>query len=217
MTSSPWKYFFLHNLGRSFHIWWQIEVALNGLNFPKWLPDWCQNNFWTRKDIKIMSGSWKMHNTKGYILSFWSTFYIKKLRSYGNFKIWPIFGPDDVINDVINTKNYTDLARYKIHIPVKFGVDCSNGATCIVNITDKQTDERAIGDCILAKICYYNAHCNGDSENWSIVDYIDVWLVWKSIGLHVLADDANALYLFFTHSTCLVTWWPSYWTFELEN
>ena len=75
---------------------------------------------------------------------------------------------------------------------------------------DKQTNERAIGDCILAKICYYNAHCNGDSENWSIVDYIDVWLVWKSIGLHVLADDANALYPLFTHSTCLVTWWPSY-------
>ena len=83
--------------------------------------------------------------------------------------------------------------------------------------THRQTDERAIGDCILAKICYYNAHCNGDSENWSIVDYIDVWLVWKSIGLHVLADDANALYPLFTHSTCLVTWWPSYWTFELEN
>ena len=78
-------------------------------------------------------------------------------------------------------------------------------------------NERAIGDCILAKICYYNAHCNGDSENWSIVDYIDVWLVWKPIGLHVLADDANALYPLFTHSTCLVTWWPSYWTFELEN
>ena len=142
MTSSPWKYFFLHNLGRSFHIWWQIEAALNGLNFPKWLPDWCQNNFWTSKHIQIMSGSWKMHNTKGYILSFWSTFYLKNWRSFDNFKIWPIFLPDDVINDVINTKNYTDLARYKIHIPVKFGVDCSNGATCIVNITDKQTDKQ---------------------------------------------------------------------------
>ena len=70
-----------------------------------------------------------------------------------------------IIHDVINTKNYTDLARSKTHICVKFGVDCSNSATGIVNITDKQTDEKAIGDCILAKICYYNAHCNGDSEN----------------------------------------------------
>ena len=62
--------------------------------------------------------------------------------SYDNFKIWPIFRRDDVIDDVNNTKNYTDLARYKIHICAKFGVDCLNGATCIVNITDKQTDKQ---------------------------------------------------------------------------
>ena len=37
--------FFLHNLGRSFHIWWQIEAALSGLDFSKWPPDWCKNNF----------------------------------------------------------------------------------------------------------------------------------------------------------------------------
>ena len=54
-------------------------------------------------------------------------------------------------------------------------------------VTNKQTDERAIGDCVLAKISEYNTHCNGDCDNWNIVDYIDVWLVWKSIGLHVLA------------------------------
>ena len=29
MTSSPWKYFFLYNLGRSFKIWCQIEASLN--------------------------------------------------------------------------------------------------------------------------------------------------------------------------------------------
>ena len=33
----------------------------------------------------------------------------------------------------------------------------------------------------------HDAHSIGDSDNWNIVDYIDVWLVWKSIGLHVLA------------------------------
>ena len=62
--------------------------------------------------------------------------------------------------------------------------------------TDRQTDERAIGDCVLAKICLYDIHCNGDSDNWNIVYYIDLWLLWKSIGLHVLADDANPLYPF---------------------
>ena len=65
------------------------------------------------------------------------------------------FGSDDVIDDVINTKNYTDLAKSKIHIPIKFGVDCSNCATCIVTITDKQgkkqTDERAIEIAYLPK------------------------------------------------------------------
>ena len=44
----------------------------------------------------------------------------------------------------------------KIHIWVKFGDDWSNGATCILLTTsirtDKQTDEKAIGDCVLAKI-----------------------------------------------------------------
>ena len=97
-----------------------------------------------------MSGSRKIYNTKGYILSFWSTFYLKNWRSYGNFKFWHIFGPDDVIDDVINTKNYTDLARSKIHIPVKFGVDCSNGATCIVTITDKQTNKQMKGQSEIA-------------------------------------------------------------------
>ena len=42
----------------------------------------------------------------------------------------------------MDTKNYTPVARSKIHICVKFGIDCLNGATCIVNITDKQTDKQ---------------------------------------------------------------------------
>ena len=87
-----------------------------------------------------------------YILSFWSTFQLKNWWSYGNLKMWPIFGPDDVIDDVINTKKYTPIARSKIHICTKFGVDCLNGVTSIVNITDPQTNETAIGDCELAKI-----------------------------------------------------------------
>ena len=43
-----------------------------------------------------------------------------------------IFGPDDVIDDGINTKNYADLARCKFHMCAKLGVDCCNGVTCIV-------------------------------------------------------------------------------------
>ena len=113
----------------------------------------------------------KIGHAHPYILSFWSTFSLKNWRSCGNLKIWPIFRPDDVIDDAIHTKNYRALARFKIHICTKFGVDCLNGATNIVNITDRQTNtqtnrqtnilaklkilasnERAIGDCVLAKI-----------------------------------------------------------------
>ena len=91
---------------------------------------------------------------------------------------------------------------HPFHIWTKFGDDMSKRSWVMLDKTDRltdrqtdrQTDERAIGDCVLAKICYYNAHCNGNSDKWNILDYIDVLLLWKSIGLHVLADDANALY-----------------------
>ena len=58
-------------------------------------------------------------------------------------------------------------------------------------VTDRQTDRQMKGQLEIAYLPKFanrdNAHCNGDSDNWNIVDYIDVWLVWKSIGLHVLA------------------------------
>ena len=38
MTSSSRKYFFGHNLGRSFHIWGQIEAVFNISKFSKWPP-----------------------------------------------------------------------------------------------------------------------------------------------------------------------------------
>ena len=49
MTSSPWKYFFLHNLGRSFHFWCQIEAVFNILTFSKWPPFWARDEFFYRK------------------------------------------------------------------------------------------------------------------------------------------------------------------------
>ena len=106
---------------------------------------------------------------------------------------------------------------HPFHMWTKFGDDMSKRSWVMLDktdrLTDRQTDrqtdkrtylpkckfwqvtnERAIGDCVLAKICSYDAHCNDDSDSWNIVYYIDLWLLWKSIGLHVLADDANALY-----------------------
>ena len=40
MMSLPWKLFFWHNLGRSFHIWCQIEAVFNISKFSKWPPFW---------------------------------------------------------------------------------------------------------------------------------------------------------------------------------
>ena len=86
----------------------------------------------------------KIGHTTPYILRFCLTLKLKYWQSYGYLKIWPSFQPDDVIDDVINTKKYTPIARCKFHICAKFGVDCLNGATSIVNITDPQTDRQTV-------------------------------------------------------------------------
>ena len=49
MTSSSWKYFFLHNLGRSFHIWGQIEAVFNISKFSKWPLFWARDKLFYRK------------------------------------------------------------------------------------------------------------------------------------------------------------------------
>ena len=48
------KVLFWHNLGRSFHIWGQIEAVLNIQNFSKWPPFRALDNLFTRSYI----GSW---------------------------------------------------------------------------------------------------------------------------------------------------------------
>ena len=41
--------FFWHNLGRSFHIWGQIEAVFNISKFSKWLPFWARDKLFHRK------------------------------------------------------------------------------------------------------------------------------------------------------------------------
>ena len=45
------KYFFLHNLGRSFHIWYQIEAACNILVFSIWPPFWRYSKLFLLEEI----------------------------------------------------------------------------------------------------------------------------------------------------------------------
>ena len=55
MTTSPWKYFFLHNLGRYFHIWGQIAAVFKISKFSKWPPFSGRDIFFTG----YYTGSWK--------------------------------------------------------------------------------------------------------------------------------------------------------------
>ena len=47
MTLSQWN-FFLHNLGRSFHIWGRIEAVINIWKFSKWPPFWARDKLFYR-------------------------------------------------------------------------------------------------------------------------------------------------------------------------
>ena len=58
MTSSLWKYFFLHNLGWSFHCWCQIEAVFYIWTFSKWPPFWGRKEFFTWSD----TGIWICYN-----------------------------------------------------------------------------------------------------------------------------------------------------------
>ena len=58
MTSSLWKYFFLHNLGWTFHCWCQIEAVFYIWTFSKWPPFWGRKEFFTWSD----TGIWICYN-----------------------------------------------------------------------------------------------------------------------------------------------------------
>ena len=55
MTSSPWKNFSWHNLGRSFHIWGQNAAVLNISKFSKWPPFWARDKLFYRKLYRKMN------------------------------------------------------------------------------------------------------------------------------------------------------------------
>ena len=103
MTSSPCKYFFLHYLIWSFHLWCQIEAVFNIVTFSKWPP------FWGGDEIVIGSdtGIWTCY--KDYHEHLWHGQYLidalTQIRSeLLQFKIWLIWGPYDFINEAIHDR-----------------------------------------------------------------------------------------------------------------
>ena len=116
MTSSPWKNFFWHNLGLSFHIWGKIEAVFNISKFSKWLPFWARDIFFLPEVILEVEYTRNIAMSISDILSFWLTLKLKYWRRYINFNIWPILWPSDVINDVMNIYLYN--CSHNLMIPM---------------------------------------------------------------------------------------------------
>ena len=91
------KNIFLHNLGRYFHIWGQIEAAFNIWKFSKWPPFWARDKLFYRK-------SYRKLNIPG---------------GDSNFKSLPTLWPCDVINDVMSAWNITCTTRHPIQCTCK--------------------------------------------------------------------------------------------------
>ena len=112
MTSSSWKYFFWHNLGRPFHIWGQIEAVFNISKFSKWPLFWARYKLFYRKLYRKLNIPEKIAMSISDILSFWSKLQLKYWRRYINLKIWPTLWPGDVIDDVMSAWNITCTTRH---------------------------------------------------------------------------------------------------------
>ena len=147
MTLSTWKYFFLHNFGRSSRIWYQIESALNIWKISKRRKFKVRTNFFVGSD----PGSWA-HQQEGQedALHFERLIDVlaPKLTELWWFQTLTYFLPWwRYLWSVTSStpKRYTDLPVRRIHICFKFGVNNSNDAACIASIPDKQTDRQTDG------------------------------------------------------------------------
>ena len=125
----------------------------------------------------------------------------QKLTELWRFKNWPIFWPGDLVQwPTYLSMSHTGTA-HPFHMWTKFGDDMSKRSWVMLDktdrLTDRQTDRQMKGQ---SEIAYLPKFANMMLIVMVIVIteilyiIIDLWLLWKSIGLHVLADDVNALY-----------------------
>ena len=123
------KNLFWHNLGRSFHIWGQIEAVFNISKFSKWPPFWARQTFLTGS----YTGSWIYQKDSHEHFRHFEDLIdavTQILRRYINFKIWPILWPGDVINEVVNIYLYNHSSNLMIHMQRNFNDDIF--ARCLV-------------------------------------------------------------------------------------
>ena len=112
MMPSPWKKLLWHNLGRSFHIWGQIEAVFNISKFKKMAVILSSQQTFSLEVILEVEDVRKIAISISDILSFWSTLLLKYWRRYVNFKFWHTLSPCDVINDVMSAWNIICTTRH---------------------------------------------------------------------------------------------------------
>ena len=114
------KKLFWHNLGRSIHIWSEIEAVFNISEFQNGRHFEIATTFFTGN----YTGNWiykKIAMSISNILSYWST--LKYWRRNINFKIWPTLWYGDVINDVMNMYSHKLSHNLMILMQRKFNDD----------------------------------------------------------------------------------------------
>ena len=119
MTSSPSKKLFWHNLGRSFHIWHQIESVFN---FKMAAISSSRQTF-SPEVIPEVEHTKRVAISISDILSFWSTLLLKYWWRNINFKIWPTLWSGDLINYVTNMYFYKCSHNRMILMQRKFNDD----------------------------------------------------------------------------------------------
>ena len=163
-TSSSWKYFFWHNLGRSFHIWSQIEAVLNISKFLKWPPFWARQTFFTGS----YTGNWIYQNDSHEHFRHFELLIdavTQILTEIYDFKIWHILWPGDVINEVRNIYLYNCSYNLMIHMHRKFNYDIFSRCLVMQNVVMSYIKEYrvptlrppcdVIDDVIIMKILFF--------------------------------------------------------------
>ena len=116
-------------MGRSFHIWGQIEAVFNISKFSKWPPFWARQTFFTGS----YTGSWiyqkdsHEHFRHFKLLIDAVTQILTEIYQFQNLTyLWP----GDVINEVVNIYLYSCSYNLMIHMHRKFNDDIF--ARCLV-------------------------------------------------------------------------------------
>ena len=122
MTSSSWKYLFWHNLGRSFHIWGQIEAVFNISKFSKWSLFWARDKLLKRpdkhrdKDTNKHTG-WKHYHLANAGDNNWVFFIIRQIF---NWAIWqPVRAWTRLFTPIVIKFNHRSKQLMKMRIKHK--------------------------------------------------------------------------------------------------